>query len=174
MPLFECPQCGSKYRILLPFCEWMLDSLPEPLFDIADDEEIYSAKCLKCCESDATPAQLICYQKYVARNTRDNFGAEKAMGYLIGGQFLKFLEKAEADDEWRRAIPDFVAAIIALFEASELADFLNTPRRLGALGQVVSEDAHRKFCNQPDEQRLQEDARNVRLWEWAKELLLEV
>ena len=52
------------------------------------------------------------------------------MGYLIGEKFLNFLEVAESNDEWREAIPEFVAGIKALFETWQLAQFLKTPRRL--------------------------------------------
>jgi hypothetical protein len=51
---------------------------------------------------------------------------------------------------------------------------MNTPRRLGTLGHVASEEAHRMFREQLDtEQQIQEDARNLMLLEWAKELLLD-
>ena len=78
-----------------------------------------------------------------ARKILDRFGAEKAMGYLVGEKFLNFLEVAETDGEWRRAIPDFVAEILSVFETHQLAEYLNTPRRLGALGHVASEETHR-------------------------------
>jgi hypothetical protein len=109
-----------------------------------------------------------------ARGILEDFGPDKAMGYLIGEKFLNFLEVAENDRHWRQAIPAFVADIKALFEPFQLAEFLNTPRRLGALGHVASEEAHRLFRDSLDEeQRVREDARNLTLLEWARELLLE-
>jgi hypothetical protein len=72
------------------------------------------------------------------------------------------------------AIPAFVAEIKALFEPSELAEFLNTPRRLGALGHACSEQGHRLLREALEEsEQVRQDARNLMLLEWAKELLLE-
>jgi hypothetical protein len=121
-----------------------------------------------------TPAEIIRSQADATRSILEDFGPEKAMGYLIGEKFLNFLEVAENDPEWRQSIPVFVAEIKALFEPLQLADYLNTPRRLGALGHVASEEAHRLFRDELDEeQRAREDARNLLLLEWARELLLE-
>ncbi len=67
-----------------------------------------------------------------------------------------------------------MAEIKALFEPLQLEEFLNTPRRLGALGHVASEETHRMFREDMEEpEKVQEDARNLMLLEWAKELLLE-
>src|ERR1700730_10755994 len=96
------------------------------------------------------------------------------MGYLIGEKFLNFLEVAETDRAWRETMPTFVAEIKSIFEAWRLAEFLNTPRRLGALGHASTEEGHRLLrAEWTDEERLREDARNMMLLEWAKELLLE-
>jgi hypothetical protein len=120
------------------------------------------------------PTDIIRSQAEAARGILEDFGSEKAMGYLIGEKFLNFLEVAETDRRWRQAIPAFVAEIKALFEPFQLAEFLNTPRRLGALGHVASEEAHRMFRGALDEsEKAREDARNLTLLEWAKELLLE-
>ncbi len=120
------------------------------------------------------PTEIIRSQADAARGILEDFGPEKAMGYLIGEKFLNFLELAETDRQWRQAIPAFVAEIKALFEPFQLAEYLNTPRRLGALGHVASEEAHEMFRQELDEeQRIREDARNLTLQEWARELLLE-
>jgi hypothetical protein len=96
------------------------------------------------------------------------------MGYLIGEKMLNFLEVAETDREWRQAMPAFVAEIKSIFEAWKLADFLNTPRRLGALGHVADDEGHRLLRDALNEsEKAREDARNLMLLEWAKELLLE-
>lgn len=121
-----------------------------------------------------TPDEVIESQADAARGILEDFGPDKAMGYLIGEKFLNFLEVAETDRQWREAIPTFVAEIKDMFEPSQISDFLNTPRRLGTLGHVASEDAHRLLREQLDEkQQVQEDARNLTLLEWAKELFLE-
>jgi hypothetical protein len=120
------------------------------------------------------PTQFIESTCDAARNVLDRFGAEKAMGYLIGEKFLNFLEVAETNGEWRGAIPAFVAEILSIFEPHQLAGYLNTPRRLGALGHVASEETHRMFrAELDDSEKAREDARNMLLLEWAKELLLD-
>jgi len=121
-----------------------------------------------------SPTQLIESTCDAARNILDHFGAEKAMGYLIGEKFLNFLEVAETDGEWRGAIPAFVAEILSIFEPHQLAEYLNTPRRLGALGHVASEETHRMFrAELDDSEKAREHARDLLLLEWAKELLLD-
>ena len=70
------------------------------------------------------PTDIIQSQADAARGILEDFGPEKAMGYLIGEKFLNFLEVAETDRKWRETIPAFVAEIKALFEPWQLADFL--------------------------------------------------
>ena len=121
-----------------------------------------------------TPAEMVADWCEAARGVDDRFGTEKAMGYLIGEKFLNFLEEAETNREWRQAIPAFVAEIKAIFEHWKLADFLNTPRRLGALGHTSTEEGHRMLrAEWTEEERIREDAKHMMLLEWAKELLLE-
>jgi hypothetical protein len=119
------------------------------------------------------PTEAIQSQAEAAQNILEDFGPEKAMGYLIGEKFLNFLEVAETDGRWRQAIPASVAEIKTLFEPSQLNGFLNTPRRLGTLGHVADDETHRMLrAELEDEQRVREDARNLILLEWAKELLV--
>ena len=68
-----------------------------------------------------------------ARDVLDELGTAKALGYLVGEKLLNFLEFAEGDPEWRAEIPGFVAEIKGIFEPWQLAEYLDTPRRLGAL-----------------------------------------
>src|SRR5437016_1608754 len=51
------------------------------------------------------PNEIIQSQADAARGILEKFGAEKALGYLIGEKFLNFLEAAETDRHWRQAIP---------------------------------------------------------------------
>jgi hypothetical protein len=120
------------------------------------------------------PNEFIESKCNAARNVLEDFGPEKAMGYLIGEKFLNFLEVAETDNDWRQAIPAFVAEIQSIFEHWQLAEYLDTPRRLGALGHAADEEGRRMLREGLDEsERIHEDARNLMLLEWAKELLLE-
>lgn len=67
-----------------------------------------------------TPEQVITDWCEATRGVEDDWGREKAMGYLIGEKFLNFLERAETDREWRQAIPNFVAGIKSIFEPWQL------------------------------------------------------
>jgi hypothetical protein len=100
-------------------------------------------------------------------------GTEKAMGYLIGEKLLSFLEVAETKLEWRAELPHFIAEIKALFEPWQLAQFFETPRRLGILGHTADEEGHEMLRSQlEDKEKLREDTRNLLMFEWARELLV--
>jgi hypothetical protein len=121
-----------------------------------------------------SPSEQITDWCEAARDIEDDYGHEKAIGYLIGEKFLNFLEVAETDRQWDEAIPTFVGEIKSVFENWQIAQYLNTPHRLGALGHVADEETHRMFRAQlEEEERNREDARNLMLLEWAKELLLD-
>ena len=109
-----------------------------------------------------------------AEQIEAEYGPEKAMGYLIGEKLLNFLDTAETRPEWRAEIPQFVAEIKSMFERWQLAQFFETPRRLGALGHVADDEGHRLLRSQVEpEDLVQEDSRNLMMFEWARELLLE-
>ena len=109
-----------------------------------------------------------------ARGVLTDFTTEKALGYLIGEKFLNFLEVAETDPQWRAEIPAFVAEIKDIFEPWQLAEYSTRPAGLVHLGHVADDEGHRLLRSQHDpEDLLTEDARNLRLLEWARELLLE-
>ena len=121
-----------------------------------------------------TPHEIIAEWIEAARGIEDDYDVAKAMGYLIGEKFLNFLEVAEKDSEWRETIPTFVTEIKALFEPWKITEFLSTPCRLGPMGHTISEEGHRAFREQmTEEEQIREDARNLMLLEWAKELLME-
>jgi len=121
-----------------------------------------------------TPNEIIAEWCEAASGIEAQFGTLKAMGYLIGEKFLNFLEVAETNGEWREAIPELVGGIKTLFETWQIAQFLKTPRRLGALGHVASEETHRMFREAMEEsEKTREDGRNLTLLAWAEELLLQ-
>ena len=120
-----------------------------------------------------TPKEIWTSQCGAALGILDDFGTEKALGYLIGEKFLNSLEAAEHDPEWRAEIPDFAAEIKEIFKPWQLTEFLDTPRRLGALGHTADDEGHRAFRARMEEgDTVREDARNLMLLEWAKELLV--
>jgi NAD(P)H-flavin reductase len=73
-----------------------------------------------------------------ARDIRDAFGPQKALGYLIGEKFLNFLEAAEQDAAFACEVPRFVEEIKQIFDRAEIETYLNTVRRIGALGPRTS------------------------------------
>ena len=81
---------------------------------------------------------------------------------------------AEQKLEWRAEVPHFIAKIKNIFEPWQIAQFSETSRRLGALGHTADDEEHESLRNQLDEsEKMQENARNLMLFEWARELLLE-
>ena len=108
-----------------------------------------------------------------AEGIEADYGTEKALGYLIGEKLLNFLEVAETKPEWRAEVPLFVAKIKDIFEPWQIAEFFETPRRLGALGHTADEEGHKLLRSQVEEsENLREDARNLMLFEQAREWLL--
>ena len=81
---------------------------------------------------------------------------------------------AETKPEWRAEVPRFIAKIKDIFEPWQIAEFLETPRRLGALGHTADEEGHKLFRSQVEEsENFRVDARNLMLFEQAREWLLE-
>ena len=108
-----------------------------------------------------------------AEQTQADYGTEKALGYLIGEKLLNFLEVAETKPEWQAEVPHFISKIKELFPSWQIAEFFENPRRLGTLGHVADEEGHRLYRSQVDESvNLREDARNLLLFERAREWLL--
>jgi hypothetical protein len=103
-----------------------------------------------------------------------DYGTEKALGYLIGEKLLNFLEVAETKPEWQAEVPHFIARIKNTFEPCQIAEFFETPRRLGALGHAINEKGHKLFRSQVEEsENIRQDARNLLLFEQAREWLLD-
>jgi len=144
-------------------------------YDPAEDADLYEEFAAHSSDSPPPISRMIWVEQCkAAENIEAEYGTEKAMGYLIGEKLLNFLEVAEKKPEWYAQIPPFIAEIKRLFESWHIAEFVETPRRLGALGHIADDGGHEMFRKQVDEDdNLREDARNLRLLEWARELLLE-
>jgi hypothetical protein len=69
-----------------------------------------------------------------ARDIRDAFGPEKAIGYLIGEKFLNYLEASDEDAAFAVKLPRFIEEIRQIFEPTEIRAYLDGVRRVGALG----------------------------------------
>ena len=63
-----------------------------------------------------------------ARDIRDAFGLQKAIGYLIGEKFLKFLQAADQDPAFADELPRFVEEIKGIFDYEEIRAYLESVR----------------------------------------------
>ena len=77
-----------------------------------------------------------------ARDIREAFGLQKALGYLIGEKFIDFLRTADHDPAFAGEVPHFAAAITEIFDRAEIRTYLNTVRRVGPLGHVATDEAY--------------------------------
>ena len=62
-------------------------------------------------------------QCQAARDILSESGVIQALDYLVGDKFLKFVEAAEDDAEFREELPAFTAEISTIFEPWQLADY---------------------------------------------------
>ena len=144
-------------------------------YDPAEDADLY-VEFLPDEEESGPPIfrKIWVEQCEAAEGIEADYGTEKALGYLIGEKLLNFLEVAETRPEWRAEVPHFVAKIRKIFEPWQIAEFFETPRRLGTLGHTADEEGHKLIRSQVEEsENLREDARNLMLFEQAREWLLE-
>jgi hypothetical protein len=145
-------------------------------YDPTEDADLYEEFLAE--EEGSSPPPLFrkiwIDQCEAAEQIEADYGTEKALGYLIGEKLLNFLEVAERKPEWRAEVPLFIAKIKDIFEPWQIAEFLETPRRLGTLGHTADEEGHGALRSQLDEsEKLREDSRNLMLFEQAREWLLE-
>ena len=144
-------------------------------YNPAKDADLYEEFLAE--EADSPPPRfhtIWIEQCEAAQQIEAEHGDEKALGYLIGEKLLNFLEVAETNPEWRAEIPQFIAKIKEIFEPWQIAQFFEMPRRLGALGHTADEEGHEALRSQLDEsEKVREDARNLMMIEWARELLME-
>ena len=143
-------------------------------YDPAEDADLYEEFLAK---KDDSPPPLLrkvwVEQCDAAEGIEADYGTEKALGYLIGEKLLNFLEVAETRPEWQAEVPLFIARIQEIFEPWQIAEFFETPRRLGALGHTADQEGHKLFRSQVEEsENIREDSRNLMLFEQARELLL--
>jgi hypothetical protein len=98
-----------------------------------------------------------------ARDIRDAFGLEKAIGYLIGEKFLNFLEASDEDAAFAAELPRFVEEIRQIFGPTEISAYLDGVRRVGPLGHVCTDDVYEEM---QDAGAVPEDP-----VEWAQQIL---
>jgi len=99
-----------------------------------------------------------------ARDIREAFGLQKALGYLIGEKLLNFLRAADEDPAFAGELPRIVAEIKRVFDRAEIETYLDTVHRVGALGHVSSDEAY--------EEMREAGAIDENPVEWAEEIFL--
>jgi len=80
-----------------------------------------------------------------AREIRARWGTRKALGYLIGEKLVESLRMAERTPEWRKQLPMFVAEIKQIFSPEEIRGYLDSIRRVGSLGRVLTDVEFEEF-----------------------------
>ena len=109
-----------------------------------------------------------------AEGIREQFGSQKALGYLVGEKLLNFAHAAMNDRDFAAELPKFANEVRALFGANELRDYLGSVNRVGVLGHTCSDDefeflrTHGAIADDPVR-----GARDVLLMEQVRALLLE-
>ena len=108
-----------------------------------------------------------------ARDIREAFGVQKALGYLIGEKLLNFLRAADQDHAFAGEVPRFVEEIRDIFDRAEIQTYLDTVHRVGPLGHVASDEVYEEMreAGAIDENPVWW-ARDILLIERAKKLLL--
>ena len=74
-------------------------------------------------------SQIWIEQCEAARDIEFEFGVPQALDYLIADKFLKFVEAADDDDDFRDELPAFTAEIKTIFEPWQLADYFEQAMR---------------------------------------------
>ena len=77
-----------------------------------------------------------------ARGIKDEFGSQKALGYLVGEKLMNHVRAADDHPEFAEELPKFITEIHKIFPLPLLQNYLETVQRLGALGHVLSKDDH--------------------------------
>ena len=122
-------------------------------------------------EQDA-PHKIWIDQCEAARGIEAEFGMPKALDYLIGEKFLNFIEASDDHAEWRAELPAFVAEIKTIFEAWQLAEYLEQVRQTERFDPSIYDDDDDVELERQFE--LRRSAADLLLVERAKEWLLGV
>lgn len=80
-----------------------------------------------------------------ARDIREAFGLQKALGYLIGEKLLNFLRASDQAPAFAGELPRFVEEIQRIFDRAELQAYLTSVGRVGAPGHVTSDQVYEEM-----------------------------
>jgi hypothetical protein len=119
------------------------------------------------------PAGIWIEQCEAARRIEDEFGTAQALEYLIGEKFLNYLEAAENDPEFRAEIPAFVNEIKHIFEAWQLAEYLEKARQTEPFDPSLYDEDERIEMETDRQDDIRRCARDLLVVERAREYLLE-
>ncbi len=75
-----------------------------------------------------------------ARRIKEEFGCDKALGYLIGEKLMAFVTACDRHAEFARELPSFLLEIRYIFAPREIRRYLAGARRVGALAHVCSNE----------------------------------
>jgi hypothetical protein len=74
-----------------------------------------------------------------ARDIRDAWGTNKALGYLIGEKLLNYLRASGSRSDWAEKIPLFAEEIKRIFTDEELKTSFATTTRVGSAAHVATD-----------------------------------
>jgi hypothetical protein len=75
-----------------------------------------------------------------AREIKERFGNDKALGYPIGEKLVTFLRASDHRPEFAAELPHSVAEIERIFEPHEIRAYLDTIRRVGPFGHIGTDE----------------------------------
>ena len=84
-----------------------------------------------------------------ARDIRDAWGTNRALGYLIGEKFLNYLRASDSSSDWREKIPLFTEEIKRIFTVEELKTVFATTTRVGSAAHVATNSKCTNSCARP-------------------------
>ena len=77
-----------------------------------------------------------------ARNIKEAWGVQKALGYLIGEKLMNFIRASDQRPEFAAELPNFIQEIKQIFEPVEIRGYLDSVRRVGALAHVSTDEEY--------------------------------
>lgn len=77
-----------------------------------------------------------------ARGIQQNFGIEKALGYLIGEKLVSFVRTADDDEDFAGELPKFVAEVKEIFGPHQIRNYFDTVRRIGPMAHTSSDEEY--------------------------------
>ncbi len=81
-------------------------------------------------------------QREAAEGLRERFGADDALGYLVGEKFVNFLDAAATRPEVEAEVPAFAVRVREIFNIHELRAFFAKPPDPELAPDVEDTDAH--------------------------------